>query len=39
LEKVIFAKGFDGTITDIETGLDGNLYILYLLAQIKEQGL
>ncbi len=28
LEKVIFAKGFDGRITDIETGLDGNLYIL-----------
>ena len=28
LEKVIFAKGFDGRITDIETGSDGNLYIL-----------
>ncbi len=28
LEKVIFAKGFDGRFTDIETGLDGNLYIL-----------
>ena len=28
LEKIIFAKGFDGRITDIETGLDGNLYIL-----------
>ena len=28
LEKVIFAKGFEGRITDIETGLDGNLYIL-----------
>jgi aldose sugar dehydrogenase len=28
LEKIIFAKGFDGRITDIETGPDGNLYIL-----------
>jgi glucose/arabinose dehydrogenase len=28
LEQVIFAKGFEGRITDIETGLDGNLYIL-----------
>jgi glucose/arabinose dehydrogenase len=28
LEKIIFAKGFDGRITDIETGMDGNLYIL-----------
>lgn len=27
-EKIIFAKGFDGRITDIETGPDGNLYIL-----------
>ena len=28
LEQVIFAKGFEGRITDIETGLDGNLYKL-----------
>jgi aldose sugar dehydrogenase len=28
LEQIIFAKGFDGRITDIETGPDGNLYIL-----------
>ncbi len=28
LEKVIFANGFDGRITDIETGSDGNLYVL-----------
>ena len=28
LEQVIFAKGFEGRITDIETGLGGNLYIL-----------
>lgn len=28
LEKIIFARGFDGRITDIETGMDGNLYIL-----------
>ena len=28
LEKIIFAKNFEGRITDIETGMDGNLYIL-----------
>jgi glucose/arabinose dehydrogenase len=28
LERVIFANGFDGRITDIETGNDGYLYIL-----------
>jgi glucose/arabinose dehydrogenase len=28
LEKIIFAKGFEGRITDIETGTDGSLYIL-----------
>ena len=28
LERVIFANGFDGRITDIETGTDGYLYIL-----------
>ena len=28
LEKIIFAKNFEGRITDIETGTDGNLYIL-----------
>ena len=28
LERVVFAKGFDGRITDIETGNDGCLYIL-----------
>ena len=27
-EGVIFAKGFDGRITDIETGPDGSLYVL-----------
>lgn len=27
-QSTIFAKGFDGRITDIETGPDGNLYIL-----------
>jgi glucose/arabinose dehydrogenase len=27
-ENIIFAKGFEGRITDIETGPDGNLYIL-----------
>ena len=27
-ENIIFAKGFEGRITDIETGSDGNLYIL-----------
>jgi glucose/arabinose dehydrogenase len=27
-ENIIFAKGFEGRITDIETGLNGNLYIL-----------
>lgn len=27
-EKFIFAEGFDGRISDIETGSDGNLYIL-----------
>lgn len=27
-EKIIFAKNFEGRITDIETGPDGNLYIL-----------
>jgi glucose/arabinose dehydrogenase len=28
LERVVFANGFDGRITDIETGNDGYLYIL-----------
>ncbi|MGD9672761.1 MAG: sorbosone dehydrogenase family protein [Candidatus Nitrosocosmicus sp.] len=28
LEKIIFAKNFEGRITDIETGTDGSLYIL-----------
>ncbi len=28
LERVVFAKGFDGRITDIETGNDGYLYVL-----------
>lgn len=28
LESFIFAQGFDGRITDIQTGPDGNLYIL-----------
>ncbi|HSA75384.1 MAG TPA: PQQ-dependent sugar dehydrogenase [Candidatus Nitrosocosmicus sp.] len=28
LEKIIFAKDFEGRITDIETGTDGSLYIL-----------
>ncbi|KAA2281440.1 PQQ-dependent sugar dehydrogenase [Candidatus Nitrosocosmicus sp. SS] len=28
LEPYIFAQGFDGRITDIQTGPDGNLYIL-----------
>lgn len=27
-DKIIFGKGFDGRITDIETGPDGNLYVL-----------
>ena len=27
-ENIIFAKGFEGRITDIETGSNGNLYIL-----------
>ena len=26
--KVLFAKGFDGGVTDIETGPDGYLYVL-----------
>ncbi|WP_148687643.1 PQQ-dependent sugar dehydrogenase [Candidatus Nitrosocosmicus hydrocola] len=28
LEKIIFAKNFSGRITDIETGMDGSMYIL-----------
>lgn len=28
LDSIVFAKGFDGRITDIETGPDGYLYIL-----------
>lgn len=28
LEKIIFAKNFEGRITDIETGTDGSMYIL-----------
>ena len=28
LENIIFAKNFEGRITDIETGTDGNLYVL-----------
>lgn len=28
LERVVFANGFDGRITDIETGNDGYLYVL-----------
>jgi glucose/arabinose dehydrogenase len=28
LERVVFAKGFEGRITDLETGNDGCLYIL-----------
>ena len=30
-EQVLFAKGFDGRITDIKTGPDGYLYILTYL--------
>ena len=30
LNPVIFGRGFTGGITDIETGPDGNLYILTL---------
>ena len=28
LQEVVFAKGFEGGITDIETGPDGYMYIL-----------
>ncbi|MFL6495496.1 MAG: quinoprotein glucose dehydrogenase, partial [Nitrososphaera sp.] len=34
LNAVIFGRGFAGGITDIETGPDGNLYILTLRGEL-----